>query len=73
MTYRDERLYARPNFQQGRWALLGTMAIVANSINACLVGQSAIGIIIAFRGTLPQRALQLAGLVAGLVRGTSAL
>ena len=28
-------------------------AVTANNINACLVGQSAIGIIVAFRGTLP--------------------
>jgi len=28
-------------------------AVTANNINACLVGQTAIGIIVAFRGTLP--------------------
>jgi Lipase (class 3) len=30
-------------------------AIAADNINACLVGQSAIGIIVAFRGTLPPK------------------
>lgn len=31
----------------------GPTAIAADNINACLVGQTAIGIIVAFRGTLP--------------------
>jgi Lipase (class 3) len=33
----------------------GPSAIAADNINACLVGQSAVGIIVAFRGTLPPK------------------